>query len=251
MKKTLIGISVLALLIVVAAVMMLGSLDSIVETAIEETGSKTIKSKVQLDSAKIQLVDAKGSLNGLSIANPSGFSNHHALKIGTISLTLDPENSTTDTIVIKEVVINQPVINYEPGSNGSNFDAISRNSKSGSAQTADESANSPRIIIDNLYIRNGTVAVVSELLGDKKLQAPLSDIHLRNIGKRGGGATPEEIARQIIASLTRNIGSAVSTLNLGDLKQIGSALQEGTGEATDVVKDSVEGTTEKLKGMFK
>ena len=241
----------MALLLVVAVVMMLGSIDSIVETAIEDAGTETIKSKVQLDSAKIQLADAKGLLNGLSIANPTGFSDHNALEIKTISLTLDPKNSTTDKIVIKEIIINQPEINYEPANNGSNFDVISRNSKSGSAHPAKEGADSPRIIIENLYIRNGTVAVVSELLGDKKLQVPLSNIHLKNIGKNSGGATPEEIARQIIASLSSNIGTAVSTLNLGDLKQIGSALQEGTGGATNAVKDSVEGTTEKLKGMFK
>ena len=98
MKKIIIGVGALALLLVVAVVVMLGSLDSIVEAAVEEIGTETTKTKVQLGSAKIQLTDAKGTLSDLSLANPSGFSGSKALNIGTISLTLDPKNSTADKI---------------------------------------------------------------------------------------------------------------------------------------------------------
>jgi hypothetical protein len=75
----------------------------------------------------------------------------------------------------------------------------------------------PKLVIENLYITGGQVAVSSELLGSRKMDAALPPIHLKDIGKKGSGATPEDVAEQVIAALTQSTGRAVAGLNLDSL----------------------------------
>ena len=52
----------------------------------------------------------------------------------------------------------------------------------------------PNIIIENLYLRDSSVAVIAPLLNEK-LSVPLPTIHLTDIGREGKGATPEVTTR--------------------------------------------------------
>ena len=101
-----------------------------------------------------------------------------------------------------------------------------------------------------LYINDGTIAVTSALTGGKPLSTPLPKVHLKDIGKKSGGASPEEVARQVLSSLTSGVGSAVGKLDLSKLQDVGAALKEQTGGATDKVKEGLGGAGDKLKGLF-
>ncbi|MET0012116.1 MAG: hypothetical protein ABW085_15515 [Sedimenticola sp.] len=254
MKKIIIG--VVAVIVVVAAALffLVGSLDSIVEAAIEEVGTKTTKTEVQVDGVSINLGDAQGALRGLTVANPPGFSGNKAISLGQIKLKLDAKSLTSDTIVVKEIVIDKPAVNYEfgKGDSGSNFDAIKKNVASAGGSGASESADStgPKLIIEHLYINDGTIAVTSELTKDKPLSASLPKIHLKDIGKKSGGASADEVAQQILSSLTKGVGSAVGKLDLSKLKDVGASLKEKTSGSTDKVKESLDGAGDKLKGLF-
>ncbi len=92
--------------------------------------------------------------------------------------------------------------------------------------------------------------MTSALTGGKPLSAVLPKIHLKDIGKRSGGASAEEVAQQLLASLTKGIGSAVGKLDLGKLKDVGAALKEKAGGSTEKVKESLGEAGEKLKGLF-
>ncbi|MES9885070.1 MAG: hypothetical protein ABW185_29865 [Sedimenticola sp.] len=252
MKKLIIGVVALIILIGATLLLFVGSLDSIVQAAIEEVGTKTTKSQVKVNGVSISLSDAQGTLKGLSVANPAGFSSNKALSLGQIKLKLDAESLASDTIRIKEIVIDQPFINYEFGKGGSNFDVIKKSvAGEGGSDTSDSAGSaSPKLIIDNLYINDGTIAVTSALTGGKPLSAVLPKIHLKDIGKRSGGASAEEVAQQLLASLTKGIGSAVGKLDLGKLKDVGAALKEKAGGSTEKVKESLGEAGEKLKGLF-
>jgi len=60
----------------------------------------------------------------------------------------------------------------------------------------------PNIIIENLYLRDSSVAVIAPLLNEK-LSVPLPTIHLTDIGREGKGATPEEIADQVMFAVLK------------------------------------------------
>jgi uncharacterized protein involved in outer membrane biogenesis len=153
---------------------------------------------VRLNSAEVSATSGTGALRGLYVGNPQGFKTAGAFKLGEISLTLDVGTIASDPVVIKEIVVSAPEVNYELGPQGSNIDAIKRSvdaytKGSGTQKEAESTAESKKaagrkIVIENLYIRNGRVNIGSTL-SDKTMSAPLPDIHLTDIGKQKGGAT--------------------------------------------------------------
>ena len=80
----------------------------------------------------------------------------------------------------------------------------------------------------------------AEFLGGKKVGTPLPNIHLKDIGKKGGkntGASPAEVAEKIIASISNGETGAVSKIPIGSIKDalggVGGSLKEG---ATGITK---------------
>jgi thiamine biosynthesis protein ThiC len=102
-------------------------------------------------------------------------------------------------------------------------------------------------MIEDLYINNGNVSVSHSLLMGKKLSASIPDINLQDIGKEEQGASPAIVAKEIMASVTSNVGTAVGTLNLDKvLGNVSGTIEEGA----DTVLDTGKEAAGKLKGLF-
>ena len=73
----------------------------------------------------------------------------------------------------------------------------------------------------------------------------MTDIHLKDIGKEEGGASPGEVFNKIVASLKEGVGAGVAGLNLG-------ALLGGVGNAaktaTEGLKSGAEGAAATVQG---
>ncbi|MBT7506647.1 MAG: hypothetical protein HN644_10265, partial [Rhodospirillales bacterium] len=61
------------------------------------------------------------------------------------------------------------------------------------------------------------------------LSTDLPDIHLTDIGKESGGASPAEVADEIISAITKYSSSAASGIDLSSL-----GLADISGKAADV-----------------
>ena len=146
-----------------------------------------------------------------------------------------------------------PRMTYELGPQGSNIDAIKRNvdayTKAGQVPegTAKETKDGgPRLVIENLYIRNAKVDIGSSL-SDKTMSAPLPDIHLANIGKQKNGATPGGVTEKIIDALVKTVNTTVASVDTS--KILGEAKKEyaaARGEIEQKGKTAVGG----LKTLF-
>ena len=246
-------VAVLIVLAVAAGLYLLGSLDTLIQEAVEKYGSEITQAEVELDQVEIDLGSGKGTLRDLSVGNPSGFKTPTSIKLGLISVEVDTSTVTSDPVVIKEIVIGKPDITYEIGADGSNITAIQNNvgaymkkhglAGDGAAKSSDSEG--PKLIIENLYVRDGTVNVSATILEGKTMSAPLPDIHLKDIGKEQGGATPAEIAEEVLSSITGAASNAAGGLGIGDtLESLGKSL-EGVGAG---VGDAVEGVTEGASG---
>ncbi len=256
MKKVLIGIAVLVVVIAVGVYWFLGNLDSLVKTAIEKYGSEITKTEVTLDKVELSPTSGAGSLSGLTMGNPAGFKSDYAFKLGQVSVSLNTDSLGGETVVIKEVVIAAPAVTYEIGSAGSNIDAIRKNVEAytggGGSSGGGDKGDDVKRVIENLYVRDGKVNVSATALGGKSLGAPLPTIHLKDIGKDSGGASPGEVADKVIKAISNGATQAVGTLNLDkilggaggvakDAMEKGKgALEQGTG--------AVGGTLKKLLG---
>lgn len=222
---------------------LLSSLDRIVASAIRSYGPEITQVDVKLGSVKIQPADGRAALYQLELGNPKGFATPKALSVGQISMVLDVATLTQDVVRIKELTIEQPNITYELGGNGSNLDVLQRNveayvaSKKGSAQPASGSQTEKKVVIDHLYIKGASAQVSAPLLKGKALTVPVPDLHLRDIGKKSGGATVGEASRQVFSAMTQSVKRGVSSLKLGAL--------------VDGVKDGAGSVSESVKGWFK
>jgi len=252
-KKIGIGVVVLILIVAGAAWYLLSNLDSIVKAAIEKYGSAATQASVTVDSVKITLTSGEGTLSGVTVGNPKGYNTPSAMKFGSVTVKLDTSSVTGNgPIIIKEIDIDQPQVTYEAGgSGGSNLQTIQSNAQAyaksmsggGSpggqapAQPASSSGGSPerKVIISDLYVRGGQVGVSATVLQGKSLNVPLPEIHLTNIGKSGGGATPAQVADQVLGAISDAAAKAGSSALAEQVKSaVSGAMQKGTSGAQDL-----------------
>lgn len=263
-----IGLGVVAALVVViaaAVIFLFASLDSLVEAAIEEVGSDATQTSVRLDEAEISPTSGAGALRGLTVGNPAGFKTEYAFVLGEVSIKLDLSTVTEDVIVINEIVIAGPQITYEIGPGGTNIDAIRKSvaefagGGGGAKKSSAGGDEGPKLVIENLYIRGGKVSVSATALGGKTLSVALPDLHLKDIGKEKGGASPAEAIEKIFAAVTQGIGKSVGTLNLdsvlglveGGAKGALDAVTKGAEGASELVGDGVKGAGDAVGGALK
>ena len=248
MKKALIGGGALIAVIAVGLFVLMSNLGDLIKAAVETAGKEVTKVDVSLASADVSIQSGEGSMNGLVVGNPSGFKSDYAFKLDGIGVKLDLASLSTDTIVVKEVVINGPTVTYELGQNGANIDVIRKNvesvSKGGGASKDTSSSGGKKVIVENLYVKNGQINVSAVFLGGKSMTSPLPDLHLKDLGKDDGGASPAEIAEEVIAALTKGATSAVGKLDLSSITQ---GVEGLAGDVGKKATEAAEGATSKIK----
>src|SRR3546814_5889240 len=95
----------------------------------------------------------------------------------------------------------------------------------------------------DLVISGGKIGISAAALQGRSLSSPLQTIHLKDIGKDKGGASPAEEAQKIIGT----ISAEASEIAARDLhKQHGTMLKDGAGAAGG----TAGGAAYKLKGML-
>ncbi|MEQ8666431.1 MAG: hypothetical protein RIC16_11985 [Rhodospirillales bacterium] len=265
MKKILIGAGVVVVIVIGAVAFLAGNLDSIIKKAVEEVGTKATGASVTLADVELSLTDGSGALRGLRVGNPAGFDNDYAFDLGGISIKIDPDTVTSDPVVIKEVIVDGPKLIYELARGSSNIDAIQKNvdAFAGGSGGSSGGGEGPKLVIEDLYIRGGDVRVAADFLtGGQQVGTSLPDIHLEDIGKDSGGASAAEIADKVISSLTSNMSSAVSKLDIEGLMENASdaakaaadeatkAAEGAAGEATKAIEGATEGIGSSINNLL-
>lgn len=257
MRKLLIGVGVLILIIAGAVGWLWSNMDSLVKTAIETVGSKVAGVPVTVSKVSLDIRNGKGTIEGLTVANPQGFTSKSAFALGAISVALDPASVTKSPIKITDVTISAPAVTYEvTAQGGSNINAIKQNvdnfsaanakteskpapAASSSSSSSADSGKGTSLVVDKLSITDGKVTLATPVAG-VAATAPLPTIVLKDIGKNKGGASPADVAEQVLDALSSAAMKSGSSLALGNL----------AGAAKGAAGDAVQGATDQLKGLF-
>ena len=118
------GAAALALL-GLAAVVMLLALDGIVQRALQRRGSELFGTAVRIDALHIALWDGRGTVRGVHIANPPGFTAPDALRLDAVTVEVDLLTLLSSPTIVRAVHLEGPQVFFEVDAHGtSNIDVI-------------------------------------------------------------------------------------------------------------------------------
>jgi hypothetical protein len=273
MKKWIfIGLGAIVVLLIVVVVVGISKLGPLVKMAVNTYGPKITDTELRVDDVGISIFSAEAKLKKFFLGNPTGFKSPSAMKVGSVYVDVDEGSLTKDTIIIKKIEVVGPEITYEKRGKTDNFKSIlnnvQKNVPKGEPAKKEPAKEGPgkQLIINDFILKNGKVNLAVEMpggvLGEQEIKADLPDIHLKDIGKKKGGASPAEVAKEIFAALYGKITSPNVMGALNDqLKKLGGVgvetiektAKEGLKGATDVVKGAEKeagSVTDKVKGLF-
>ena len=205
MKKMFLGAVVVLLLSLGFTVYyLLSSLDGMVKTAIEASGSQATQTAVRVESVQIVLKDGSGAIRGVTVANPPGFSASQGFSLGEITTQINLKSLSEKVTIIERITVCEPEVFFELNDAGkNNLAELKRNlstAASGSSATGQGNTAEPKLIIRKLLFTEGSIhARVVPL--DKEYELQLPTLELNNLGGKNG-ATPTQIADQVLKVLT-------------------------------------------------
>ncbi len=226
MKKLLIAGAVLIVLIVATVSYLSSNLDAIVETAIEKIGSKALGVDVAVGSVELDLEQGRGSIRGLEVANPSGYSGDPALAFGELTLELDKESGA---VALARAAA--PEIRVETKGESNNVEQLLSSLSSGAPAEGSEvetKAGEPfSLRVDRVEIEAARAVVT----GDDR-EEPL-EVAIDRLVFTGLEGTGEQIAEQVLEQFLAGVRDAV-----------GQALRAAVEEK---IEEKVEEKKEELK----
>ena len=236
MKKTAAVVAVALAIVAGIAFVAYERLDWIVKIALEHYGPQVAGVAVKVDDVELSPASGKGRLRGLEIGNPPGFSASRAARFGDIVLDVDPATIRSDVVHVRSISVEASTIVYERADKATNLDAISRNidayvKRAGDGEEGPEGATSRkrRFLIDRLSIRSAKVTMTNPTLKGQGVTFDLPDIELRDVGRRGGGATASQVAaavtNAIISRIAQRVLSNIDLLRQGGLEGAIDALK--------------------------
>lgn len=232
---------------IVVAVVLIGYfglsyfLGSVVKAGVNTFGPKLTQTKVELAGAHISPFTGSGTLQGLYVGNPKGWSSDKAFYLGKIHVSLQPFSVLGDHIVINEIIIDRPEFVYETKIISSNIKDLLKNIEAFTGEggkTAETKSGKPiKFVVKKFRLTNGKATLG---VGPTALPVPLPPISLDNLGVSEGGITPDQMATAVMKSVLNSIVGATAKA----ATQVGSTV--GASAA-----DAASKTTEKISDGFK
>ncbi len=266
MKKLLIIVGALVLVLVIAVVALILSLDAGIEKAVEEGGSYALKVPVELDSVSLSLMGGKASLKGLTIANPEGFETKRAVYLGEAAVEIKLGSVTSDVIEIPEIRVIKPELTVEGSIKGSNISKLMENldetmkelpASEGGEKPAEEKPAGPELKykIGRVLVEDATLKLSANFMKGRESSATIKKIE---IVPGDEPMTMAQLMKKVIGGIMREgaknpgqvgkmMGGLVVNSGLGAVENAGEAVKTGAKKATEVGKK----VTDKLKGFFK
>ena len=233
---------------IVAAVLLAGYfgaslvVGSLVRTGVERFAPPITGTPVRLEVASLSPLSGSGTLSGLFVGNPKGWSGDKALYFGKIHVEVVPSSIFSSCIVINQLTIDKPEFVYETRVVASNIGDLLKNisgaapAQAATAQPVDKEGQPLKFIVKHFSLTNGKVTVG---LGPTALTLPMPPVTLDDVGTREGGISSAELALAVMRSATGSVVSA--TTNAAG--KIGSTMGAAAG-------NSAKSATDSLKGLF-
>lgn len=180
---------------------------ALVEGAIERYGSRYLGVPVEVAAVELSLTERSATVHGLVVGNPPGFAGPSAMRVAEIRVGLDPVSSSSDLLVLEEVVVRRTELAALFRRDDSNLQQIMDhlNARIGAHERARETrvVAEVRLVIERLTVLDASATVASDRFGSASVNVP--PLHLRGIGREPGGASIGQVLRQVLEPLFRAV----------------------------------------------
>jgi len=262
-RKFLIAIAGLVVVLAAVAVYFVVNIDMVVKSRIERTGSRIAQVAVTVGSVDISLASRTATLTDLVIANPPGFSEQPAIRLGGITATIDVGDGS-----ITSVRVTEPTIRVEGPAKRTNIDVLRGNAKA-SAEPVGEYGTSVGGSAGGAAVRTGSGdtqptsgssrddestekggedeedSSATYVIHAIEIERPRASVHLDGMDEavaldlerlefRDLAGTRSDIARQLLDQLTADIKREVRA-RMGEV-------------AAEAIRTELEMRSEELKG---
>lgn len=244
MIKKLLG--TLLALVIIAGVVFYFYYESAVKSAIEIAGSNALGTEVKVTGVSLSPLSGKGSITGLSVANPEGFEAPYAIELGELALEINVDTLFSDVIEINSILIQGAHITYETRLVNDNIRTLLANipTSGGTAEPATENdPSSTKVIIRDFQMLDPQITLQTAIAA-----APLTlpDLHLQDIGDQNNAVTAAEAVRQVLVALN----TSLATSNIRNFDTIKEGVQTQLKDGMEKVEEKAAEVTDSLKNLF-
>lgn len=238
-KILLIGGLVIVVILAIGIYYLFSSLDGIVKSAVESYGTEVVGSKVTVAEVKISLQEGKGTLKGITIANPPGFSSEPAFSLQEVTLDLDINSISSNPFIVEDVRVISPHVRVETDAQGkTNLDVLAKKIQSSGDSTGNQkeaSSSDLRMRIKQFIFEDGTIkARIPQQ--EQEMEVKLPALRMNEIG--GSDGQPPEVVGQVVMNKFAQECIKVVTKKGAELL-IEKKLDEKTGGAAKKVLDAI------------
>ena len=248
MKKFLILGGIVVGLGIVGVVVTSFFLGNIVTAGVNNFAPKLTQTKVVLAGATISPFSGRGTLYGLVVANPKGWSDANLCALGKIHVDLAPFSIFGDHIVINEIVIEAPEFNYETKIIASNVKDLLKNieqvtgGKDQAGVPVAKNGKPIRFEVKHFFLQGGKVRLG---VGPAAMTLPMATIELNNLGTAEGGISPDQLTLAVMKSITTGIVGATAHAAGKIGTTTGAAAAEGVKQVGEGIKSLFGGDKKK------
>jgi hypothetical protein len=237
-KKFLIIVGGLLALLLVVFIGLEFFLGSIVTAGVNSLGPKLTGTKVELAGAHISPLTGSGTLTGLTVGNPAGWSSGNAFSLGEVHISLRPLSLFGNHIVIDEIIIDQPEFLYETKFVSSNIGDLLKQIEEAtggkkSTEPAAKNGQPLKLEIRHFKLTRGKVTVG---VGPTAVPLLMPPIELNDLGTKEGGITPGQLTVAVMTSVTGGIIDATRDA----AGKIGSTMGAAAGDTAKKAGESIK-----------
>lgn len=250
-------------LLVIVVIVVAGAffyVDSIAKKSIEQGGEMALGVPTSLDKVHISLLGGEASLNGLRVANPSGFKAETFMQLGQGGVAVSLGSLMADTIKIPQVKLTNIRINLEQVGKKNNIDPIlarakSLSGKSGKSAAPPADKAGKKFVVEYFLLDDVQINASLDLLGQATaVNLVLPKIELRNLGAKEQGLPMSELIQKVVQAVlsaaqksSGQLSPALAKLLAGELGGLDSIKTEVIGQAKAQVEKKVEDLQKKIK----
>ncbi len=216
--------------------------ESGIRRGIEIAASSALGTQVNVSGVSLSPFSGKGSIRGLTIANPEGFESRYAVELGSLDVEVNMDSILSDAIEISSIVVKEAHVTYETRLVNDNIRTLIANipTNGETSVTPDQPSAGTKIIIRDFQMIDPEITLQA-----MSTSAPIivPDLHLQNIGDQSNAVTVAQAARQILMALNTSVLSA----NVRNL----DALRDGVEQQLkDEVDQKIEELTNEIRGLL-